>query len=253
MGARNDVTGPPMRYAILSDVHSNLEALEAVLIDLDREKPGRILCAGDSVGYGADPGACLRLLRSRDARMVCGNHDLAASGRMDLDWFNPTTQVAVLWTAQQLSEEERGYLGNLPLIWKEEEEIFLAHASLHEPERFHYLFAPADAEPSLNFQDTPVAFIGHTHVPGFFVQEKSQIRFLKGAGLQMKAGQKGLVNVGSVGQPRDGDPRAAWCLYDSGAKTVEIRRVSYPVERAQEKIRKAGLPEFLAERLKHGY
>lgn len=220
-----------MRYGIFADVHSNLEALTAVLEELQGQGVDRLLCAGDLVGYGADPSACLDRLRQAGVVAVAGNHDWAAAGKMPLEWFNEAASAAVEWTARQLGQEDQAYLRGLALVWKDPN-VTLAHASLENPERFCYLFDSADAEPSLRLLSTPAGFIGHTHVPALF-----------------RSGDRMLVNVGSVGQPRDGDPRAAYCLYDSDNRQAQIRRVPYPVEKTQQKILKAGLPPFLARRL----
>jgi len=243
-----------MRLAVVSDVHSNLEALEAVLDAIDKVGVDQILCAGDMVGYGADPSACLRLLQERVGRAVLGNHDSAAVGEMALDWFNEAAAAAVRWTRDQLSPLERGTLQALELTWQSSDgEVSLAHGSLHEPDKFHYLLDLNSAAQSFQVQKTPVAFIGHTHVPGVFREDGSKITFAREGEFRVKTGVKYLVNVGSVGQPRDGDPRAAFCLYDTAARTIEIRRVAYLLSQTQAKIRKAGLPEFLAERLAFGY
>ena len=242
-----------MRYGILSDVHSNLEALEVVLAAVAKDGIDQLLCAGDLIGYGPDPVSCLERLTRKIAHAVCGNHDCAAAGRLELDWFNDTARAAVEWTVGQLSKEERDYLHDLPLVWQNAE-VTVVHGSLEEPEQFHYIFDLADAETCLKLQQTPVAFIGHTHVPGIFIQEGSRIAFHRPQQpVHLNPRLKYLVNVGSVGQPRDGDPRAAYCLYDTSAPSVEIRRVSYSITKTQEKMRTAGLPEFLAQRLDSGH
>ncbi len=241
-----------MRYAVVSDLHSNLEALEAVLKEVQKEGVDQLLCAGDLVGYGPDPAACLERLRKEGVQSVSGNHDLAAVGQMDLEWFNPYARAAAEWTMNHLPEREKQYLKDLPLIRKEGP-VTLAHGSLHEPEQFHYLFDPEEAEPSLKLQETPVAFIGHTHVPRIFIQTEEGISLLDAGSIDLDPRSKYLVNVGSVGQPRDRDPRAAWCLYDEKAQHLEIRRVDYPIAQTQAKMRKARLPEFLIERLAYGY
>ena len=138
------------------------------------------------------------------------------------------------------------------MTWSDQR-VSLAHGSLHQPEQFHYIVNLAQAELSLKQQQTPVAFVGHTHVPGIFTEQQGKVSFFRRLAVNVERGVKYLVNVGSVGQPRDRDPRAAYCLYDSDAGSIEIRRVDYPVPRAQEKIRRAGLPAFLAERLEMGY
>ncbi len=241
-----------MRYGIFSDVHSNLEALEVVLKAIEEEKVDQFLCAGDLVGYGAEPAACLTLLREKAVQSVCGNHDVAVTGRMDLDWFNEAARAAVEWTSKQISQTDRSYLNDLKLVWNNSD-LALVHGCLYEPEQFHYVITPADAQPSFHLQKTPVAFIGHTHTPGIFIQEGMNLSFQRVPELHLDSRCRYLVNVGSVGQPRDGDPRAAWCLYDTQKQTLQIRRVSYPVEQAQAKIRKTGLPGFLADRLMVGY
>ena len=241
-----------MRYGIFSDVHSNLEALEAVLQALTNDRVDRLLCAGDLVGYGADPGPCLERIRQAGVVSVCGNHEWAAIGKLPLDWFNEYARTAAEWTSRQLPESQQAYLADFPLVWKGEE-LTLVHGSLDEPEQFHYVFDPADAQACLHVQQTSVAFIGHTHVPGVYIEEESRVRFLRTNQWRLESGRKALVNVGSVGQPRDGDPRAGYCLYDTQAQIVEIRRVAYPIEQTQAKIRAAGLPEFLADRLAYGY
>ena len=243
-----------MRYGILSDIHSNLEALDAVLAWLSSQRVDRLLCAGDLVGYGADPSRCLGRLQASGVQSVCGNHDRAVAGKLSLDWFNPYAQAALEWTARVLSPVEREYLAQLPPVWKDPQ-ITVVHSTLEEPERFHYVLDTPSARRCLDLQETPLAFIGHTHVPGFFVRENGQVRFLRDKRIAAPRQSKILINVGSVGQPRDGDPRAACCLVDTDSEpwTVEIHRVAYPVEKAQAKIRAAGLPEFLAARLGLGY
>lgn len=241
-----------MRYGVFSDVHSNLEALEVVLKALNEARVDRLLCAGDLVGYGADPGPCLVRLRGSGMEPVAGNHDWAVAGRMPLSWFNENARAGLVWTMGRLGAAERAQLGELPLSWSDGA-VSMAHSTLHEPEEFHYAQDLATAAESLRVQETPVAFIGHTHVPGFFLLGGGRVTYESGEALTLRPGQRVLVNVGSVGQPRDGDPRAACCLYDSDSGRIEIRRLAYPVERAQEKVRRAGLPEFLARRLEMGY
>ncbi|MCM8794826.1 MAG: metallophosphatase family protein [Candidatus Omnitrophica bacterium] len=242
-----------MRYGVISDIHSNLEALEAVLSALAREGVNLLLCCGDIVGYAADPAACVELVRRKVNAGVGGNHDWAAAGKLDMDWFNPQARLAVAWTVTRLSEDQKKFLGSLPLTWRDEN-VTLVHGSLDQPEEFPYIFDLSEAQASLKLQETLVGFMGHTHLPGFFTAQEASGSYEPAQGIyRLKAGVKVLVNVGSVGQPRDRDPRAAYCLYDSDEKTIEIRRVAYPFERTQEKIRAAGLPGVLADRLAAGY
>ena len=240
-----------MRYGVFSDVHANLEALEAVLRALDGENVDKLLCAGDLVGYGADPVPCLKRIQATGACVVCGNHDCVVAGAMPLDWFSDSARAAVEWTARQVPALEKEYLGSLPYTWKDGA-VTLAHGALDAPKSFHYVTDPASAEACMKAQESSVAFIGHTHVPGVFLREGEGVRFLRAGRVQLESGQKALVNVGSVGQPRDGDPRAAYAVYDTAAGEVLIRRVPYPVEKAQAKIEAAGLPVFLAARLAMG-
>jgi len=241
-----------MRYGVFSDVHSNLEALEVVLSALVKEGVDQLLCAGDLVGYGPDPDQCLALLRTHKVQLVCGNHDLAVADGMDLNWFNQAAKEAVLWTRSRLPPSERDALKALPFVW-ENGEGTLVHGSLHEPDRFHYVLDAATASRSLDLQKTIVTFIGHTHVPGVFVQEGSRIDFTRQELLTIDPARRYLVNVGSVGQPRDGDPKACTCVYDTETQTLQTRRIPYPIEAVQAKMRKVGLPEFLAERLAFGF
>ena len=240
-----------MRYGIFSDVHSNLEALEAVLDAVADDRPDKLLCAGDIVGYAADPVECVAHVRQNVSHAVCGNHDWAAAGKFPPEWFNSFARLAVEWTAERLGNEGKVYLGNLPLCWSDER-VTLVHGSLDKPEEFHYVLDGDGARASLSLQATPVAFIGHTHVPCFFLRGKEGVSLLEGAECRVGPDQKLLVNVGSVGQPRDRDPRAAYCLYDTESRRVVIKRVPYDIPKAQEKIRRAGLPAFLAQRLAAG-
>ncbi|MDP2943398.1 MAG: metallophosphoesterase family protein [Candidatus Omnitrophota bacterium] len=223
-----------MRYAVFSDIHSNLEALEAVLEALRAEEADRYFCVGDIVGYAADPKACIKMIRELNCLTVCGNHDWAAVDLIDYSYFNVYARASVDWTKTQLDDSERDYLKGLPLKY-EDEEITLVHGSLKRPEEFDYIFGEDDASRTLDLCRTKICFVGHTHSPAKFTE-----------------GSKRLVNVGSVGQPRDNDPRAAYCIYDTDTGTVEIKRVKYDIRKAMNKILGAGLPEPLAYRLLEG-
>lgn len=227
-----------MRYGIFSDVHSNGEALEAVLSAMTRDAVDQMLCAGDVVGYGPDPAACIDQLQKRKIPTVAGNHDWAVAGKLAVEWFHPQAAAAVEWTRTVLSVSHRQFLADLPLIWSDGR-VTLVHSSLEESETFPYILDAAAAARSLRLQKTPAVFIGHTHRPAVYRQGQA-------------AAEKILVNVGSVGQPRDGDPQAAYCLYDSQKRTVEFQRVPYPIEKVQKRMRQAGLPEFLIRRLEIG-
>ena len=249
-----------MRYAVLSDIYSNLEALTAVLDHLAAERIDRTLCLGDMVGYGADPAACLERLHALGAVMVGGNHDLACVGKCDVDWFNQAAKAAVLWTRDQLSVTDLDRLRRLPLTTVEEP-FTLAHASLRHPERFEYLMDTASALDTLLACRTRFCLVGHTHLPCVVEYDRNRRRLLRVATLPAEladvayaetADRCYLVNPGSVGQPRDGDPRASAAIIDTGARRIAVRRIAYDIAAAQAKIRAAGLPAFLAERLAVG-
>ena len=249
-----------MRYAVLSDIHANLEALTAVLDALASERIDRYLCLGDVVGYGADPAACLDRLQGCGAVMVGGNHDLACVGKFDLGWFNEAARTAVLWTRDQLSFTDLDGLRRLPLT-DTVEPCTLAHGTLRHPERFEYLVDLAQALDTMNQCRTPICLVGHTHLPclvEFNRSERRIMRVLTSGGeladiaLQPQASMRYLINPGSVGQPRDGDPRASFGVLDTERNQWMLHRTLYDVASAQRKIRDAGLPGFLADRLAIG-
>ena len=250
-----------MRYAVLSDVHSNLEALTAVLDALAAERIDRTLCLGDVVGYGADPAACLARLAACDALIVGGNHDLACIGAFDLGWFHAAARTGVLWTRDQLGFTELDGLRRLPLT-ATEGPLTLVHATLRHPERFEYLVEAGQAIDTLTACRTLLCLVGHTHVPFVLEYDRNErriSRFLTKADDLADVpfeddpdAMRYLINPGSVGQPRDGDPRAGFAVIDTDARRVAIRRVPYDVGTAQRKIRQAGLPRFLADRLAIG-
>jgi diadenosine tetraphosphatase ApaH/serine/threonine PP2A family protein phosphatase len=240
-----------VRYAVLSDVHANLEALEAVLADA-APRAGGVLCLGDVVGYGADPEACVELLATRGQVLVAGNHEHGVAGLLDLDWFNPWARAAAEWTRERLDDAHRAWLGALPLT-AEVGDATLAHASPDRPDEWEYLVSAEDGFAVFGAFATRLCFVGHSHLPGVWSLGSSGPAFEPGSvEIALEAGRRYLVNVGSVGQPRDRDPRAAYALWDAEAGRVEIRRVAYDVATARRKITEAGLPQFLAERLAAG-
>ena len=247
-----------MQVAVLGDVHSNLEALSVVLEDCERRGIEKILQVGDVVGYGPDPGPCIDALRDRDAVICLGNHDAAVLGRLSLDLFNPFARFAVEWTRSQLDEEDLAFLHNLPLFQVLfEEDLTLVHGSLHEPAEFDYVRSLSSARLSLEAQQTKACFVGHTHQPCLFtldggVDFQYRPEFESEHYYAMEGSQLALVNVGSVGQPRDEDPRTGYVLYDTTAGTCTLIRLEYPIEIVQAKIRESHLPEVLADRLTYG-
>ncbi len=240
-----------MSLAILSDIHGNLEALDAVLADVDAQKPEAIVCLGDFVGYGASPNECLARLRPRIEAAVLGNHDVAALGRLRLGGFNSDAATSARWTQTELADEHRGWLDALPftMVWRG---VRIVHATPSDPEEWNYVLSIADAEYEFDAFEEPLCLIGHSHVPGQFQLDGSGVTYARKALVDLAPGARRIVNVGSVGQPRDGDPRAAWALLDPAAGRLEHRRVEYDVDAAAARIGDAGLPSFLAERLRWG-
>jgi predicted phosphodiesterase len=238
-------------YAIISDVHANLEALNAVLKKIEKAKVDRLLFLGDSVGYGPDPNECIERLQEKAKILLAGNHDWAAAGMSDITYFNPLARIAIEWTNELLSEKNIEFLQILPLTEElKDDNIFLVHATPKEPEEWHYLSYEHDARLNFNYFKENICFLGHSHVP-FIVERspKGKIKFHYDRA-EIKEKNRYIVNVGSVGQPRDGNPDAAYVLLRENS--IEIRRVSYDIVLTQRKMRKAGLPEDLIERLSIG-
>ncbi len=240
-----------MTTAFISDVHANFEALEAVLRVIDGRRVRRILCLGDIVGYGASPNECLDRVRERCQLVLLGNHDSAASGGPEAARFNPNARAAALWTSRVLTPEHRDYLRGLPLTQRVDS-FWTVHASPASPRSWEYIFDRFDAEPQFQFFAEPACFIGHTHQPAVFERSPSGCVSLPPSHHRFDPEKRYIVNVGSVGQPRDRDPRACFLLLHEGALEIEFVRVSYDVERAQQRIREAHLPPVLAARLATG-
>lgn len=243
-----------MKYGILGDIHANLSALRMVLERLRSHRVDRILSVGDVVGYGAAPCECIERLREIGARVVKGNHDAACVHEMDLAYFNPYARAAVSWTRTQLSRDDSTWIARLPLTL-DLEDCSVAHGTYHRPERFDYVQGESDADASLDRLPTPVCFVGHSHVPIALVRlEDDPLRTARAEGSEVDLSdvRRALINVGSVGQPRDDDPRAAYAIFDSDEQRVVIERVRYDIEAEARRIRAAGLPPVLADRLFHG-
>ncbi len=215
--------------------------------------PGAVVCLGDIVGYGADPEAVVDLVLGYDAIAVAGNHDHAAAGLLDVEWFNPFARAAAEWTAERLHPAQSRYLSGLPLV-REHLGAVLVHASPEDPEEWPYLVSPGDGVRAFAAFSTPLCFVGHSHLPAVWIRyDDGRVDFARGAArLTLGCEERYLINVGSVGQPRDGDPAAAYALWDLDAGSVEIRRVSYDAAEARRRIHAAGLPLLLGDRLLHG-
>lgn len=239
-----------MRYGIFGDIHGNLEALQAVVEGMQAAGVGQYLCLGDLVGYGADPEGCVRLVRDLGALTVAGNHDHAVIGCLDISFFNQYAREAALWTRAHLSDESQAWLKGLSFV-EHAERFTIVHGSLQTPEIFNYVQTLKDAEFNFRLLERPVLFLGHSHQPLAFFQTQPMTYSLEPV-ITLDPAVKAIVNVGSVGQPRDEDPRSAFAVYDEETHTVEIRRVEYDVDKAAGKILDAGLPQALALRLTLG-
>jgi len=242
-----------VRYAIFGDIHGNFDALSTVLADIDEQGVDKYICMGDVVGYGAEPANCLEKVVELGCDTIAGNHDWAAIERISIDFFNAYAKAAAIWTREQLSQEHKDWLANLPLTVTYEH-CSAAHGTFHQPEGFNYIQTVFDAQLSfeaLRALGSTIGFLGHSHVPvGFF--DTDPITYTLDSDIPVDDESAVIVNVGSVGQPRDENPKAAWALFDSEANTVQIRRLDYDIDAAAAKIRAAGLPEILAQRLYHG-
>ena len=245
-----------MRYLIVSDIHANWEALEAVLADASGSYDS-LLCCGDLVGYGADPDRAANWARQAVTTIVRGNHDKVCASPEELESFNPAARTATLWTIQNLSPENLSFVANLPKGPALVDRFHLVHGSpLDEDE---YLVSRADVEGLFGYLEVPLTFFGHTHMQGGFQFVGKRVRRIpqtqeeeRESLLELEPDSWYLLNPGSVGQPRDQDPRTSYAIYDSEARTVQFVRVSYDIETAQRKIMRAGLPALLARRLAIG-
>jgi len=239
-----------MRYAVIADIHANLEALEVVLADSKEQKCTHYCCVGDVVGYNANPKECLDIVRAMGMPVVKGNHDEYCSSEEDLEGFNPHAAEAVNWTRKQLSTEDRQWLRDLKYV-RLVASFSMVHATLDGPQRWGYVFDKLAAAASFTYQYTAVCFFGHTHVPVAFIRD-SVVRGGTYSKFKTEPGKKYFVNVGAVGQPRDGNPKSGYVIYDLNEGTVELRRLDYDIEKAQKKIIAAGLPQRLSDRLTLG-
>ena len=247
-----------MRIAIVSDVHANLAALEAVLRHAEAASPiDGIWCLGDSVGYGPKPSQCVARLRKAGATLVAGNHDRAATGQMGVEEFNADAATAAIWTRDHLEEDAAAYLDALPEVARPSAEFTLVHGTLRRP-IWEYLYSYEAARAHLELQETPFSLVGHTHVPmlvaeGAEYEHGCEMYHLEhGSSVALTEERKLVLNPGAIGQPRDGDPRAAYALYDAEARTVSVQRVEYDIAATQALMEAAGLPRRLIDRLSVG-
>ena len=228
-----------MKYAIVADIHANLEALQSVLRDSKEQGCTHYAFLGDYVGYCADPKACIDIVRGMNALCVKGNHDEYCATDISLNGFNPKTVKMIEWTRKQLTAEDKHWLRSLEYV-QTVEDFTIVHSTIHSPEKWQYVFDKLAAASSLSHQVTQLCFFGHTHVPVAFVLD-GLLRGGTYTQLKMDRGKKYFVNAGSVGQPRDNDPRAGYVIYDVEQGTIELRRLPYDVAEAQRKVREAGI------------
>jgi predicted phosphodiesterase len=242
-----------MRIAIISDIHSNFIALQAVIADIDQneDKIDKIVCLGDVIGYGPAPNECVHLIKERSSFCLMGNHDHAIIGKENLAYFNPFAKEAVLWSQKQLSEETIEFLEHLPFE-KVENHCTYVHSSPLEPKEWTYVLSKNDAHIQFQYLSTQLCFIGHTHVAGIFRQKNNSINYLLERKINIKEDEKYIINVGSVGQPRDFDPRSSYGILDLQKQLVEYRRIPYDIETTQVNMEKFGLPQYLIDRLSYG-
>ena len=242
-----------MKIALVSDVHGNLEALDAVLFDIRERGIKEVVCLGDLVGYGANPNECVELIRGLARPVIAGNHDWAVLGKTDYSNFNPVARAAVEWTKNNTKGKNLEYLDCLDLVARiTKESVCLVHATPKKPEEWSYLFDLIDFREQFQFFDEHICCIGHSHEPLFVQAKGASVRLVNENPLSIQRDFRYIINVGSVGQPRDLDSRASYAVIDADEQTAEIVRVTYDIPKAQNKIMTAGLPEFLAMRLARG-
>jgi predicted phosphodiesterase len=239
-----------MRIALFGDIHANLEALEAVLTDAGDQQVDDYVCMGDIVGYNADPVACLERVRAMNCPTVKGNHDEDASTTHSLENLNPVAATALEWTRRQLNDDQRQWLRRLRMV-RQVSDFTVVHSTLDQPANWNYVTNRFDAMSNFSYQFTRVCFHGHTHVPRIYVKN-DKVHESPAEQVAIEDHSKYFINVGSVGQPRDGDWRACYAIYDLDRKMVTLRRVEYDLATTQRKILAAGLPAMLAERIAEG-
>lgn len=245
-----------MRYALISDIHANLEALEVVVEDIDEQNINEIICLGDIVGYGANPNECIELVKKKCSIVLQGNHDAAAIEVLSTHHFNIHAKIAIEWTTQELKKEHKEWLYGLPLI-SSKENMTVVHATPYEPNMWYYITSLEEAAFNFKYFNTDLCFVGHTHIPiiiglegeeEIYVHQDTYINFKDDGELKHRY----LINVGSVGQPRDRNPKACYAILDTEAFELNYRRVAYNIDKAQQKMRKIRMPDFLITRLEDG-
>lgn len=240
-----------MIIAIISDIHANIEALEQVIDDIQKQEVDKIICLGDIVGYGPNPNECIEKLKNLGCLCLAGNHDWAALGMLDTSTFNRVAKHAIDWTKEQLTPNNLGFLQGLPLTQVEEGCLFV-HATPQNPEKWGYIIAIGHARQAFQEFHEKVCFVGHTHYPFVLQQKNEEIYNVTKAEVEFEEDCRYLINVGSVGQPRDKNPDASYGIIDTEKNTFRFRRIPYPIQAVKEKIIQAGLDMILGTRLEKG-
>ena len=236
------------KIAIFSDIHANITALEAVISDADAQGVSSFACLGDIVGYGPSPGDCVTRVQELKCVSVKGNHDEYVLDDYDLSTFNSQAREALEWTRGNLSKGQKEWLGSLPYT-KRLGRNLIVHATLENPEEWDYVRNSFDATLAIQAQNTPICFYGHTHVPVAYEMVENRAQLVKSSNVKVENGAKYLINVGSVGQPRDGDQKSSYVIFDRAERSIEFRRVAYDIQTVADEIFNVGLPKSLAERL----
>ncbi|MCL4457449.1 MAG: metallophosphatase family protein [Nitrospirae bacterium] len=240
-----------MNYAVISDVHANIEALRAVLTEIRNKKITDILFLGDAVGYGPDPDECVEVLKSECKVLLAGNHDKAAIGLTDIEFFTPYARAAIEWTKETITEKTISILKDLPVSKEiEDSKILLVHSTPKQPEEWHYLLSLWDAEINFHYFENKICLLGHSHRPSIIERLPSGEMIAYRDEAMIGDAERYMINAGSVGRPRDGDPMACYVVIDD--ESVKLHRVEYDIKKTQDKMRRAGLPIQLIERLARG-
>ena len=243
-----------MRLAFISDIHANLEALESVLADIEQQKVDEIVCLGDIVGYGANPNECAEIVRKKSSTILLGNHDAAAVNLLATHHFNSHAKIAIEWTAGALKTDIRSFLLSLPLTITRDA-LTLVHSTPYEPNMWYYITSLEEAAFNFQYFETDVCLVGHTHIPIIIVLDKKKEVYVHQAtrvNVREMNGSRLLINVGSVGQPRDRNPQSCYAIFNTETGDFVYHRVTYDIEKTQAKMKKIKMPEFLITRLREG-
>jgi len=241
-----------LRYAIISDIHSNLEALSAVLSQIDTNQVDEIICLGDIVGYGPNPNECITLVKQNCSIIIAGNHDYACINESETEYFNYFAKQAIFWTIEHLTDESYKFLSSLRLDYHVEN-VYLVHASPENPSLWNYILSIEQAIYNFSYFENKICFIGHSHIPIVFSEtEDNGYSISKETKFKINEDERYLINVGSVGQPRDLNSRAAYAVLDTIRNEYQLYRVTYNYLETQQKMVKNQLPQFLVDRLGNG-